>query len=440
MTDTTPDSLAAASTAAAAPGTDGAAAPARPVSPIKRVAGDFAESWVAMVGLVVLLAIIAVALLAPLISPQDPYDLGQIDVRDSRLPPGSTAYHPAPEQDFDLTIDPVALTVGVDAQTVERPVARNLGLTVAAIDADTLELRFAPSPADALSGLELVRIDDLPRGATLSAGEKHSFRSFWTLTEADLQGLRIRSERGFDGPFTIELAVEGTATEVRMQYWLGTDAQGRDMLSAILYGLRTSLSVGVLSGVFALVIGMSAGLTAAYFGGKVDTVIMRIVDLQLSFPAILVALMLLAVLGRGVDKVILALIIVQWAYYARTARSAALVERRKEYIEAAQCLALSTRRIIFVHLLPNCLPPVIVVGTVQVANAIALEATLSFLGIGLPVTEPSLGLLISNGFDYLLSGRFWISVYPGVALLITIVAINLVGDRLRDVLNPRLQR
>ena len=152
------------------------------------------------------------------------------------------------------------------------------------------------------------------------------------------------------------------------------------------------------------------------------------------------ALMLLAILGRGVDKVILALIIVQWAYYARTARSAALVERRKEYIESARCLALSTPRIIFRHLLPNCLPPVIVIGTVQVANAIALEATLSFLGIGLPVTEPSLGLLISNGFNYLLSGRYWISFFPGMALLITIVAINLVGDQLRDILNPRLQR
>lgn len=443
MTDTTPDSLGPVPAATVgAPEADGVghAAPAKPVSPFKRVASDFAESWVAMVGLMVLVTIIAVALLAPVIAPQDPYDLGEIDVRDSRLPPGAAAYYPAPEQDFGLTIDPAALTVGVEAQTVDRPVAQDLGLTVTAIDPTGLELRFAPTPADALSDLERVRIDDLPRGVSLSAGEKHSFRSFWTLTEADLQDLRLQSDRGFDAPFTIELQIEGTATEVRAHYWLGTDAQGRDMLSAILYGLRTSLSVGVLSGVFALIIGMSAGLTAAYFGGKVDAVIMRIVDLQLSFPAILVALMLLAVLGRGVDKVILALIIVQWAYYARTARSAALVERRKEYIEAAQCLALSTRRIIFFHLLPNCLPPVIVVGTVQVANAIALEATLSFLGIGLPVTEPSLGLLISNGFDYLLSGRFWISVYPGVALLITIVAINLVGDRLRDVLNPRLQR
>jgi peptide/nickel transport system permease protein len=167
---------------------------------------------------------------------------------------------------------------------------------------------------------------------------------------------------------------------------------------------------------------------------------MRIVDLQLSFPTILVALMLLAILGSGVEKVMLALVIVQWAYFARTARSVALVERSKEYVEAAQCLALSSRRVIFRHLLPNCLPPIIVVATVQVANAIALEATLSFLGIGLPVTEPSLGLLISNGFEFMLSGRYWISVYPGIALLITIIAINLVGDQLRDILNPRLRR
>jgi peptide/nickel transport system permease protein len=131
---------------------------------------------------------------------------------------------------------------------------------------------------------------------------------------------------------------------------------------------------------------------------------------------------------------------VQWAYYARTVRGTALVERRKEYIEAATCLALSHRRIVFRHLLPNCLPPLIVVATVQVANAIALEATLSFLGVGVPITEPSLGLLIANGYNYMLSGKYWISFFPGLALLVTIVAINLVGDQLRDVLNPRLKR
>lgn len=221
---------------------------------------------------------------------------------------------------------------------------------------------------------------------------------------------------------------------------VGTDGMGRDMLSSMFYGLRISLTVGAMSGFVALMIGVCVGLTAAYFGGRVDMLIMRIVDLQLSFPAILIALVLLATLGKGVDKIIIALIVVQWAYFARTVRGTALVERRKEYIEAAACLALSHRRIVFKHLLPNCLPPLIVVGTVQIANAISLEATLSFLGIGLPVTEPSLGLLISNGFEYMLSGKYWISVYPGIVLLFTIVSINLVGDRLRDVLNPRLER
>ncbi len=225
-----------------------------------------------------------------------------------------------------------------------------------------------------------------------------------------------------------------------MTYWLGTDDQGRDMLSAIFYGLRISLGVGVAATLAALALGLTVGLLAAYFGGHVDSMIMRIVDMQLSFPAILIALVLLALLGQGVDKIVIALVAAQWAYYARTVRSAALVERRKEYIEAASCLGLSPGRIVFRHLLPNCLPPLIVVATVQVAAAIALEATLSFLGLGLPITEPSLGLLISNGYTYLLSGKYWISFFPGIALLITIVSINLVGDQLRDVLNPRLQR
>jgi peptide/nickel transport system permease protein len=146
------------------------------------------------------------------------------------------------------------------------------------------------------------------------------------------------------------------------------------------------------------------------------------------------------VFGKGVDKVILALVIVQWAYYARTVRGSALVEKRREYIEAARCLALPRARVVFRHLLPNCLPPLIVVGTIEVARAIALEATLSFLGVGVPLTEPSLGALIYKGYNYLLSGKYWISTFPGVALVVTIIAINLVGDRLRDVLNPRLAR
>ena len=221
---------------------------------------------------------------------------------------------------------------------------------------------------------------------------------------------------------------------------LGSDGQGRDMLSAIFYGLRTSLLVGVASGVGALAIGLTVGLVAAYFCGWTDILISRLVDLQLSIPSILVALVLLSMFGQGVGKIIGALIVVQWAFYARTVRGAAMVERRREYVEAAICLGLGWRRVMFWHMLRNCLPPVVVVATVQVGNAIALEATLSFLGLGLPITQPSLGLLIANGFEYILSGRYWISVFPGLALLVTIAAINLVGDRLRDVLNPRLRR
>jgi peptide/nickel transport system permease protein len=178
------------------------------------------------------------------------------------------------------------------------------------------------------------------------------------------------------------------------------------------------------------------GLAAAYFGGWLDALLMRIVDIQLSFPSILVALILLAILGKGVDKVIIALIIVQWAYFARAARGAALVERAKEYVEAAQCMSLGWKRILLRHMLPNCLPPLIVIATIDLAHAIALESTLSFLGVGVPVTEPSLGMLIANGFEFLLSGNYWISFFPGIALALAIVGINLVGDHLRDILNP----
>jgi peptide/nickel transport system permease protein len=288
-------------------------------SPFRRFVGDFFASRLAVAGLVMLLAVIAVALLAPVLAPQNPYDLAKLDLLDSRLAPG---------------------------------------------------------------------------------------------------------EEGMSG----------------RRYLLGTDGQGRDMLSAILYGLRVSLYVGVASGLIALTIGALLGVLAAYAGGRFEQVLMRIVDIQLGFPAILVALILLAVLGKGVDKIIIALVTVQWAYYARTARSAAIVERNKEYIEAARGLGLSPWRIVLRHLLPNALPPLIVVATVQVAHAIALEATLSFLGLGLPTTEPSLGLLIANGYEFLMSGKYWISVYPGIALLLTILAINLVGDQLRDLLNPRLSR
>ncbi len=285
-----------------------------------RAAADFLHSRVAVAGLAMLAVVVIVALAAPWITPQNPYDLLQLDVLDARLPPGS------------------------------------------------------PS-----------------------------------------------SEGGYT-------------------YWLGTDGQGRDLYSAIVYGLRISLGVGVGSALIAAVLGTLVGLLAAYAGGRVDALLMRLVDLLLSFPTILMALMILAYLGKGITNVVLTLVLLEWAYYARTARGQALVETRREYVDAARGQGIAPWRILIGHVLPNCLPPLLVIGALQVARAITLEATLSFLGLGVPITEPSLGLLISNGYQYLLSNEYWISLFPGLALLATIVAINLVGDQLRDVLNPRLQK
>lgn len=232
----------------------------------------------------------------------------------------------------------------------------------------------------------------------------------------------------------------GSVSSQGFTFWLGSDAQGRDILSAILFGLRTSIQISVMAGAIAFVLGAALGATAAFVGGRVEAAIMRVVDLQLSLPAILLALVLAATLGRGRWQLIAALVAAQYAYFARTAHGAAKAERAKDYVAALLSTPLPAHRIVLRHILPNCLPPLLVVATVQVANAIALEATLSFLGVGLPVSEPSLGTLIANGFQFLLSGRYWISIYPGVALIVLIVAINLVGDQLRDQLNPRLRR
>ncbi len=286
-------------------------------SPFRRFLVQFRENRLAMAGLILMILLAIPAVAAPWIAPQNPYDIGSLDILDSQMPPGSVA---------------------------------------------------------------------------------------------DVSGIT---------------------------YWLGTDSQARDVLSAVLYGMRTSLLVAFLSVTVSLLIGSTVGLCAAYFGGWLDALLMRIVDIQLSFPAILVALVMLSVLGQGLDKVIIALIVVQWAYFARTVRGTALVERNREYVLAARCLSLGWRRIIARHLLPNCLPPLIVIATIDLANAIALEATLSFLGVGVPVTQPSLGMLIANGFEFMLSGQYWISFFPGIALALAIVGINLVGDHLRDILNPR---
>lgn len=220
---------------------------------------------------------------------------------------------------------------------------------------------------------------------------------------------------------------------------LGTDDQGRDMFSAIIYGSRISLSIGLSAVLISCLFGTFMGLTAGYFGGKTDSILMRIVDVQLSFPAMLVALFIMAAFGRGMWKLILALSIVGWVLYARTVRSAVLVEKNKEYVDAAKVIGLSSFPIILRHILPNALTPLIVIATIQIGSVILTEATLSYLGVGVPVTEPSLGLLVKNGYDVLFSGMWWSSVLPGLFIMMLVFGINLLGDFLRDELNPKLK-
>jgi peptide/nickel transport system permease protein len=221
---------------------------------------------------------------------------------------------------------------------------------------------------------------------------------------------------------------------------LGTDEQGRDIYSAIIYGLQTSLFVGLTSTVFSVIIGFSLGLISGYYGGWLDTIIMRIADIQLSFPAILIALIIMALWGGGINKIIIAITIVSWVYYARTARGIMLLEKEKEYVQSAKALGMHNLSIVFTEILPNVTAPIIVIATVRVAYAIVLEATLSFLGVGVPITEPSLGTLISNGYQVLFSGYWWSSLFPGITLMVLIISINLIGDRMRDIMNPRLER
>jgi peptide/nickel transport system permease protein len=231
-------------------------------------------------------------------------------------------------------------------------------------------------------------------------------------------------------------------------YLLGTDDQGRDLLSAIMFGARISLLVGVASVALALVAGVALGLIAGYAGGRVDTLIMRIADVQLSFPAILIALLIdgvaRTVLPRDAHSsvalavLILAIGTANWVQYARTVRGSTMVEKNREYVQAARVIGVSAFSIMRRHLLPNVLGPVLVLATINVATAVLTEATLSFLGVGVPPTQPSLGTLIRIGNDFLFSGEWWITIFPGAALVVMVLAINLLGDWLRDALNPKL--
>ncbi len=234
------------------------------------------------------------------------------------------------------------------------------------------------------------------------------------------------------------------------RFALGTDAQGRDMLSTILHGTRVSLVIGLCAVLLQAFLGIVIGLTAGYLGGRVDSLLMRIADVQLSFSTMMVAIIVLAVfqatfgteLYQELAMVMLILVIgiAEWPQYARTIRASVLAEKKKEYVDAARVMGFGKLRIMFRHILPNTLSPILVISTVQIANAIISEASLSFLGLGMPVSQPSLGSLISSGFEYIFSGAWWITVIPGVVLILLVLVMNLLGDWMRDVLNPKLYK
>jgi len=237
---------------------------------------------------------------------------------------------------------------------------------------------------------------------------------------------------------------EGDAT-----YPLGTDDQGRDVLSAIMYGARVSLMVGFSATIFATLLGVMVGLAAGYLGGTTDAVLMRVADIQLTFPSILVALLVDGIVRAALPRevhdqialfvVIFAIGISEWPKFARTVRGSTLVERNKEYVLAARVIGLGKLPIMLRHVLPNVLGPVLVIGTLNLALAILAEATLSFLGVGVPPTQPSLGTLIRIGNDFLFSGEWWITIFPGISLIVMVLSVNLLGDWLRDALNPKLR-
>ena len=263
----------------------------------------------------------------------------------------------------------------------------------------------------------------------------------WLAPHNPFDSAALNLSDGFTPP---AWAAAGKAT-----YLFGTDDQGRDLLSAIMYGARISLGVGVAAVLFSMALGVGLGLASGYVGGRLDAFIMRVADIQLSFPAILIALLIDGVARVvlppeahdeiAVYVLILAIGASGWVQYARTVRGSTLVERNKEYVQAARVIGRGSASIMLRHVLPNVMGPVLVIGTIHIATAIITEATLSFLGVGVPATRPSLGTLIRVGNDFLLSGEWWITVFPGAALVVLVLSVNLLGDWLRDALNPKLR-
>ncbi|MDX1374543.1 MAG: ABC transporter permease [Burkholderiales bacterium] len=235
----------------------------------------------------------------------------------------------------------------------------------------------------------------------------------------------------------------------RLTYPLGTDDQGRDVLSTIMYGARISLGVGIAAVIFSMLLGVSLGLVSGYVGGRLDAFIMRVADIQISFPAILIALLIDGIArvslpaeahdSLAIPVLVFSIGISGWVQYARTVRGSTLVERNKEYVQAARVIGRAPLAIMLHHVLPNIMGPVLVIATINIATAIITEATLSFLGVGVPPTQPSLGTLIRIGNNFLFSGEWWITLFPGVALVVLVLSVNLLGDWLRDALNPKLR-
>jgi peptide/nickel transport system permease protein len=388
---------------------------------------EFAESKVAVICLVVAILFAGCAALAPWISPTDPYDLASIKLSDSKLAPGANQTEDTPQISINISAkDGAADVVGTS------PEGDAITTKLTPLSGSKLALSIDAPELDIVQ----VRLRSLPLEVSVEGARKHPIKSEWTI--ANPQGEIILQTGGqIPAVLNFVLQVEARSAGTGMTFVLGTDGYGRDMLSAIIYGIRISIIVGAIG---SMLIGTFMGLVAAWFGGRVDSFIMRVVDFQLSIPSLMVGLLVLTILGKGVDRIIIAIILIQWTYFARTARSVALAELRKDYVEAAKCLRFSAWRINVKHILPNCLPPLLVILTINIASAITLEASLSFLGVGLPLTQPSLGMLISNGYEYMFSNMYWIAIYPGLVLLAMIISINVVGDRLRDMFNPQLKR
>lgn len=385
---------------------------------------EFSQNKVAALCLAMTLFFAACAALAPVISPMNPYDLSTFSLNDARLPPGSDRVTPG---------GVFSATFSAEGGTGQE---RTEGATFDLVEDAPGRMTLT---TEAIGEIASLRILGLPRDAAVENARRHPIRSEWTL---DDPAAPASIETGSMTPavlnFTVEAELPPTATDV--SFSLGTDSYGRDMLSAIIYGIRISFVVGAIGALGSMLLGSALGLTAAWFGGRVDAAIMRLADFQLSIPSLMVGLLTLTILGKGVDKILIAIILIQWTVFARTTRSVALAELRSDYVDAARGLRLSSVRINLRHILPNCLPPLLVILTINIASAITLEASLSFLGVGLPLTQPSLGMLIANGYEYMFSNLYWIAIFPGIALMLMVVSINVVGDRLRDMFNPQLKR